>query len=337
MIYYKRFIQITDPCALDNQCGKCSQCTVIDHGIQCSCPPLFLGNPLIECNMPPTPCNNNCQCDDSSYCIKTCRSDAQCSCGEKCSSGKCKTQCTSNSKCPEGHICIRGFCTAGCVSDNDCANEKTCSNSKCKNPCEKNLSQCGKNAICRVSQHQAVCLCPDGYSGEPSKGCNPYECDSDIDCSPDKRCSETKTCKNPCLEPGACGTNAQCKIVNRQAQCLCVPGYFGNPLVECKQSGGAACLKNPCGENARCRDFNEGGFECSCPPNCIGDPTKKCICEIKLVNLCKEKHCGINAACRILNQKAECYCPDNFPSGDPFIECKFIFFLHKFTHISTFY
>lgn len=272
--------------------------------------------------MPPIACDGKCKCDESGYCMKTCQANSQCSCGEKCSVGRCKTQCTSNNKCPKGHICSRGFCSPGCLTNNDCSGDRSCKNSKCVDPCDKSASPCGRNALCRVSQHKAICLCPDGYSGEASKSCTPYECNSDNDCSPEKHCSPAKTCKNPCLEQGVCGANAQCKIVDRHAQCLCVPGYVGNPLVECKQETGGACLRNPCGENARCRDMSDGAFECSCPPNCIGDAMKNCICESRLINLCKEKHCGVNAACRILNQKAECYCPDNFPSGDPFIECK---------------
>lgn len=314
----------TDPCTIENQCGKCSQCKVINHGVQCSCPPLFLGNPLTECSKPPVPCNNNCQCDQAGYCKAVCGDDSHCSCGQKCSDGICKTLCSTNNKCLKGQICSRGVCTSGCVSDSDCSNDKSCLNTQCTNPCDLNVSPCGQNALCRVSQHQAVCLCPDGYSGEPLKSCQPYECLADADCAPDKYCSPSKTCKNPCLEVGACGRNAQCRVVDRHAQCMCVPGYFGNAAVECKQGGDAACLKNPCGDNARCRDLSEGNYECSCAPNCIGDPHKGCLCDAKLINLCKDKQCGVNAACRITSlQEAECHCPDNYPSGDPYIECKY--------------
>lgn len=275
--------------------------------------------------MPPVRCNANCQCDAAGYCIKSCSSDAQCSCGERCDSGECKMQCKSNNKCPKGQICLNEVCSSGCVTDNDCPNEKTCSNSQCISPCDKGVSPCGRNALCHVSQHQTICLCPNGHSGDPLNDCVPYECNSDVDCAADKQCSSDKTCKNPCLEPGTCGINAQCRIVNRQAQCQCVPGYFGNPSVECKLGGDAACLKNPCGINARCRDMPDATYECSCPPNCIGDANKNCVCEIKLINLCKEKHCGINAVCRIVQDRAECYCPNNYPSGNPIVECKYIF------------
>jgi hypothetical protein len=31
----------------------------------------------------------------------------------------------------------------------------------------------------------------------------------------------------------------------------------------------------------------------------------------------------VNAACRVVNNREpECYCPNNYPSGNPYIECK---------------
>lgn len=65
------------------------------------------------------------------------------------------------------------------------------------------------------------------------------------------------------------------------------------------------------------------GYECSCASGCVGDPRSGCICGGQQVNLCAEQSCGHNAACRVLNHnEPECYCPPEFPNGDPYIECK---------------
>lgn len=92
-------------------------------------------------------------------------------------------------------------------------------------------------------------------------------------------------------------------------------------------SGGDQCLRNPCGDNAKCRD-TQGGFECTCVSGCTGDPYRGCLCQGPQTDLCRDKHCGVNAACRVVNNRdPECYCPSNYPAGNPYIECKNLWFL----------
>ena len=105
---------------------------------------------------------------------------------------------------------------------------------QCIDPCGAK-NPCGLNALCRVSEHRPVCLCPEGYQGEPSKKCSKSVCSRDEDCEPDQHCSSDGACRIPCLEPGVCGVNAQCRVINRRPQCSCPPGYVGNAHVECKQ------------------------------------------------------------------------------------------------------
>lgn len=266
-------------------------------------------------------CDGSCECDEIGYCIKSCRTKEDCECGEVCNAGKCRTKCSSKNNCAQGQICLNEACIPGCRSNNDCPRSETCQNKKCQNPCNGDTA-CGRNALCKVSDHRKICLCPDGYQGDPTKTCTPYECKSNDDCEANKKCSSDGACKNPCLEQNACGVNSQCRVVNREAQCSCPPGYIGNALIECKQKGEEPCLKNPCGENTKCRDISTG-FECSCAPGCIGDPYEGCQCNEPLINLCKDKLCGVNADCRVMNGKIpQCYCPNEYPIGDPTIECK---------------
>lgn len=313
--------QCTNPCTTTGQCGTCAECSVVNHGVQCSCPAGFLGNALTACTLPLQRCNSYCQCDEAGvFCAETCNANNECSCGQICSRGKCRTKCNPGA-CPAGQLCQNGACIAGCRSNLDCSSDRSCINGQCLDPCLRD-NACGKNALCKVSEHRTICLCPDGFQGEPVKGCSAYECQTNDDCEYDKQCDHG-SCKNPCLQSGACGINAQCRVVNRHAQCSCPPGHYGNPAIECSPQIVGACARNPCGENARCREVNDG-FECSCAPGCVGDPRSGCICGGQQVNLCADQSCGQNAACRVLNHnEPECYCPPEFPNGDPYIECKF--------------
>lgn len=84
------------------------------------------------------------------------------------------------------------------------------------------------------------------------------------------------------------------------------------------------CTSNPCGQNSRCKDV-PGGFECLCPPGCTGDPSKRCVCEQaqQRSDPCKSVVCGKHALCRPVNdQDAKCYCPTEYPVGNPYVQCK---------------
>ncbi|KAF5291111.1 hypothetical protein FQA39_LY14353 [Lamprigera yunnana] len=308
-----------DPCKGYTSCGTCADCRVTNHVPQCGCPSNYLGNPLTSCKLPVVRCDGVCKCDEAGYCLKSCRSGANCLCGEVCKNGQCRAICSATNPCAAGQICRNGSCFAGCKANNDCSNDQFCINGKCENPCGQPNS-CGRNALCKVTEHHIVCLCPDGYQGEPSTLCTPYECRTDGDCEINKKCGRDGACKNPCLEKGACGINAQCKVDRRKTQCSCPPGYIGNAKIECKQSIPESCSKNSCGENAKCKDVTNG-YECSCAANCNGDPYKECVCEEPKLNLCKDQLCGVNAKCKVFEGKPQCYCPSEYPLGDPTIEC----------------
>lgn len=104
--------------------------------------------------------------------------------------------------------------------------------------------------------------------------------------------------KNPCV-PSPCGPNSQCREINDQAVCSCLPQYIGSPpscrpecvvSSECPQD--KACVnnkcKNPCpgtcGINARCQVINHNPI-CSCSPQYIGDPFVRCLIEESKIRL----------------------------------------------------
>merc|ERR1719291_1512592 len=56
------------------------------------------------------------------------------------------------------------------------------------------------------------------------------ECDLDSHCSYSTACYKNY-CRDPCI--GACGYNANCKVVNHVAACACPAGYTGNAASSC--------------------------------------------------------------------------------------------------------
>lgn len=100
---------------------------------------------------------------------------------------------------------------------------------------------------------------------------------------------EINTPINVC-NPSPCGPNSQCRDINNQAVCSCLPDYMGQPpscRPECLLNADCpvdkACMNKkcvtpcpgPCGQNAECRVFNHNPI-CSCTIGFTGDPFTRC-------------------------------------------------------------
>jgi len=95
--------------------------------------------------------------------------------------------------------------------------------------------------------------------------------------------------KNPC-QPSPCGPNSQCRELNGQAVCSCLPEFVGSPpgcRPECVVS--SECAQNKACINQKCTD--------PCPGTC-----------------------GLNANCQVINHSPICSCLSGF-TGDPFTRC----------------
>lgn len=60
----------------------------------------------------------------------------------------------------------------GCDNNDDCPDNLSCINRKCVNPCE--AKPCGENALCNVTNHEPICVCPPNASGNPEVQCSKY-------------------------------------------------------------------------------------------------------------------------------------------------------------------
>ena len=59
-------------------------------------------------------------------------------------------------------------CRPECIVNSDCTRDSSCVRQKCVDPCK---GTCGVDASCKVSNHNPVCSCPEGYSGDPFSRC----------------------------------------------------------------------------------------------------------------------------------------------------------------------
>lgn len=164
------------------------------------------------------------------------------------------------------------YCKPECISNSECAQHLSCVNQKCKDPC---LQACGANAECPVVSHTAMCVCLQGYYGDPFTQCT---------------LQPVNELLTPC-SPSPCGPNAVCREQNKAGSCICNEGYFGNPYEGCRPEcvsnsdcpGNRACIGNKCqdpcpgtcGVNTECSTINHSPT-CSCIIGYTGDAFRRC-------------------------------------------------------------
>ena len=169
-----------DPCP--GLCGVNAECRVVNHRATCSCFPGYTGDPFTACRLPPQsiyfflyilylyvfqslnificlviepivaeddPCDPN-PCGPNSSPPRNYGGQCQCSC------------------LPE-MIGSPPNCRPECVINSDCPSDKACINRKCQDPCP---GLCGINARCEVRNHLPLCICLNGYIGDPFFQCN---------------------------------------------------------------------------------------------------------------------------------------------------------------------
>jgi hypothetical protein len=71
--------------------------------------------------------------------------------------------------CQPGYLGIPPECRPECVSSSECAPSKACLNFKCQDPC---IGTCGRDAKCQIVNHNPICVCPSGWTGDPITGCH---------------------------------------------------------------------------------------------------------------------------------------------------------------------
>lgn len=96
--------------------------------------------------------------------------------------------------------------------------------------------------------------------------------------------------QDPC-NPSPCGPNSQCREINGQGVCSCVPGYIGSPP-SCRPE---CIVSSECSQDLACTNQK-------CMNPCLGS-------------------CGVGARCTVINHNPICSCPERY-TGDPFTRCQ---------------
>lgn len=162
-----------EPCR--GTCGQSANCDVVNHIPTCSCPVGFEGDPFVACRpIPPKkgtleatwevihrvlmivfvivtanvqPCSPS-PCGPNSLC-RVVNEVAVCS-------------------CQPNYIGSPPSCRPECVVSAECLLPQACLNNKCQDPCP---GTCGINANCQVINHNPICSCSSGHTGDPFTRC----------------------------------------------------------------------------------------------------------------------------------------------------------------------
>lgn len=219
----------------------------------------MVGDPFVSCNRPPVvsiapPSRDEDPCNPS-----------PCGVNAECRNGQC-------SCLPDylGNPLIG--CRPECVLNSDCPLDRACVNQKCRDPCP---GTCASNAICEVHQHVPMCHCPQGMIG------NAF-----ILCEEQPPLKPTQPC-----QPSPCGQNAQCRVLNGQAVCSCLPNYIGAPPT----------CRPECTSNNECA-LNRACLQQKCMDPCPGV-------------------CGANTECSVHRHSPICRCVNGY-TGNPFVGCQ---------------
>ena len=336
-----------NPCLYENPCAPSATCSVQNHVAKCTCPPGWVGNPLVSCSPKPPPqpvdsepeCYTDGDCPDDTACLdqrcaNPCHSLSPCHVTSVCSVVNSLPFRTMICSCREGWVpesdtrCkpVELPNPPGCARDDDCPNGEACVNRQCKDPCD-----CGTGAQCFVEDHRPVCVCPPGYVGNPQISCEPIGCQSDGDCRDRETCVQGD-CVNPCLLQDPCGRHAECYPSRHRANCRCLPGYEGDPFVGCEVIGcrtdpecptDRACrnkdcinpciYENPCAPNAECL-VSQHQPQCRCPIGYTGNPRVACV-PIPAPECVQDEDCPSQHAC--LDNTCRLLCPALSPCQEP--------------------
>lgn len=156
------------------------------------------------------------------------------------------------------------------MSHSECPSNKACVNQKCVDPCIGGV--CGVGARCEVFNHNPICSCSPGETGNPFESCHLIPATGVVR-QPINLCS-----------PSPCGPFSICQVKQGHPVCSCVENYIGSPPYcrpqcvlnnDCPHS--KACIRercedpclNTCGINAECHVVAHSAF-CNCLPGFRG-------------------------------------------------------------------
>lgn len=142
----------------------------------CSCPPTLQGNAFVQCRKIEGMTTQLKQLRNENYIGTSILFPAPPQLTSPChpnpcgANGQCRVQnSVAVCSCIPGYTGAPPLCRPECVQNSDCLSFQTCVNQKCINPCP---GLCAFNAICRVTNNVARCVCAPGHTGDPWVQCH---------------------------------------------------------------------------------------------------------------------------------------------------------------------
>ena len=161
------------------------------------------------------------------------------------------------------------------------------------------------------------------------------------ECYVDDDCGYSDICyKGSCVDAcrlSQCGSNAKCESSLHSAQCICLPGYTGNPRSACNLCKSLSLHPSYWTIKILSRSITfsmiwthvffvvglptEPVLSVGCLQN--DDCPLYTACEnTKCINPCAEDNpCAPTAICKVLNHEPKCTCPDGY-IGSPLTDCR---------------
>lgn len=72
--------------------------------------------------------------------------------------------------CLANYIGSPPSCRPECIVSSECPLDRACVNQRCSDPCP---NTCGVRAQCTTKNHNPICACPAGLTGDPFTQCVP--------------------------------------------------------------------------------------------------------------------------------------------------------------------
>ncbi|XP_022241756.1 fibrillin-1-like [Limulus polyphemus] len=281
-------------CATDQHClqFRCeSPCTTVDCGPEGTC---VVRNRQAVCRCQPGFENNNhLSCIDIDECkLHPCHSSAICENVQGSYTCSCPLGLVGDPRispgCHDPNICYNG--------NSDCLDTAACmlvdGVPYCKDPCDDPTS-CGVNATCKAVNHEAVCSCPFGFTGNPEIQCKKVECIKNQECHNNEVCLKNR-CVDACLGQIICGKNTNCVSQDHSSICRCQDGYYGDPVAGCRKI--ITCVKD---QDCPSGEFCYNGKICRVACNSNRDCGLNELChEEKCITVCQgNSDCPEGQAC----------------------------------------
>lgn len=191
-------------------------------------------------------------------------------------------------------------CRPECIISAECPSNLACINQKCSDPC---VGACGAHTFCTAINHNSICQCEQGYTGDPFSICTEIR---KCKLSPflpviihrflffsnfhikklfDSLC-QFILCPIKFIPRHSVTKSVWINKLKRSIKCS-VPPVMDTP---------SPCANSPCGANAVCKERNGVG-SCACLPEYYGDPYTGCRPECVQNPECDQTRACVNNKC----------------------------------------